>query len=126
MVDDCLLDIVDGDVVAEDGAGVGVGLLDGRPGKADERGTGKSVAEVAGQAVDQIVLAAVGFIGDYDDVGAKRELRHSLALFGEELLDGGEDHASAGYLEQPAQVFPIRSLDGHLAQQFVAALELAE
>ncbi len=67
---DCLLDVIDGDDVAEDGAGAGVGLLDGGAGEADEGCTGQGVANVAGEAVDEIVLAAVGFVGNDDDVAA--------------------------------------------------------
>ena len=89
---DRLLDVVDADVVAEDGAGVGVGLFDGRAGEADEGGVGQGVAHVAREAVDEIVLGAVGFVGDDDDVAARAELGHLGALgFGEEFLDGGED-----------------------------------
>ena len=88
-------DVVDADVVAEDGPGIGVLELDGCAGEADEGGVGQGVAHVAGVAVDEVVLAAVGLIGDDHDVAAVGERRMAVAsLLGEELLDGGEDHAS--------------------------------
>ena len=63
-------DVVDTDVVAEDGAGIGVLELDGSAGEANERGAGQGVAHVAGVPVDEIVLAAVGLVGDDNDVTA--------------------------------------------------------
>ena len=92
---DGALDVVDADVVAEDRARVGVGLLDRRAGEADERGVRQRVAHVAGEAVDEVVLAAVRLVGDDDDVAPVREHRVAVALLlGEELLDGGEDDAA--------------------------------
>ena len=99
------LDVVDADVVAEHRAGVGVGLLDGRAGEADERGVRQRIAHVAGEAVDEVVLAAVRLVGDDDDVAPVGEHRMAVALLlGEELLDGGEDHAAGGHLQLLAQV----------------------
>ena len=72
LVGDGALDVVDADVIAEDGARVGVGLLDGRAGEADERRVRQRVAQVARETVDQVVLAAVRFVGDDDDVPAIR------------------------------------------------------
>ena len=74
------LDVVDADVVAEDRARVLVGQLDGRAGEADERGIGQRVAHVAGEAVDEIVLAAVRLVGDDHDVAALGEHRVPVAL----------------------------------------------
>ena len=65
---DGALDVVDADVVAEDGARVLVGELDRRAGEADERGVRQRVAHVPGEAVDEVVLAAVRLVGDDDDV----------------------------------------------------------
>ena len=42
--------------------------LDRRAGEADERGVRQGVPQVAGEAVDEVVLAAVGLVGDDDDV----------------------------------------------------------
>ncbi len=70
---DRALDVVDVDVVAEDGAGVLVGQLDRRAGEADERGVRQRVAQVPGEAVDEVVLAAVRLVGDDDDVARGRE-----------------------------------------------------
>ena len=67
-VDHRALDVVDADVVAEDGTRVRVGLLDGRAGEPDERGIRQRVAHVAGEAVDEVVLAAVGLVRDHHDV----------------------------------------------------------
>ena len=77
LVLDGALDVVDADVVAEDRPRVGVGLLDGRAGEADERGVGQRVAHVPGEAVDEVVLAAVGFVGDDDDVPPVGQQRHA-------------------------------------------------
>ena len=65
---DGTLDVVDADVVAEDGAGVGVLEFDRRAGEADKGGVGQRVAHVAGETVDEVVLAAVGLVGDNHDV----------------------------------------------------------
>ena len=66
-------DVVDVDVVAEHGACVHVRLFDGGSGEADEGGVGEGVAQVAREAVDEVVLAAVRLVGDHDDVGAVGE-----------------------------------------------------
>ena len=81
LVGDGALDVVDADVVAEDRARVGVGLLDRRAGEADERGVRQRIAQIAREAVDQVVLAAVRFIGDHDDVAALREQRRFAVRF---------------------------------------------
>ena len=126
-VDDRALDVVDADVVAEDGARVGVGLLDRRAGEADERGVRQRVAHVPGEAVDEVVLAAVRLVGDDDDVAPVREHRVAVALLlGEELLDRGEDHAAGGDRELRAQVGAVGRLHRRLAQQVAAAGEGAE
>ena len=70
-------------------------MLDGRAREADKGCIGQRVAHVAGEAVDEVVLAAVGLVGDDDDVASLREGGMGIALlFGEEFLDGGEDHAA--------------------------------
>ena len=53
------------------------------------------VAHVPGEAVDEVVLAAVRLVGDDHDVAPLGEHRVAVALLlGQELLDGGEDHAA--------------------------------
>jgi hypothetical protein len=87
------LDIVDADVVTEDGPGVLIREFDGGAGETDEGGVRKGIAHVAGKTVDEVILAAVGLIGDDHDVLAVRENRVTVALLlREELLDGREDH----------------------------------
>jgi hypothetical protein len=64
--------VVDADVIAEDRARIGVRLLDRCAGEADERRVWQRVAQIARESVDQVVLDAVRFIGDDDDVAAVR------------------------------------------------------
>ena len=61
-------DVVAVDVVAEDSRRAAVVLLNGGAGKADEGGIWKGVVHVAGKAVDKVILAAVGLVGDHHDV----------------------------------------------------------
>ena len=72
----------------------------------DERRIGQGIAQVAGEAVGHLarflihlaaesILAAVRFVRDHDDVLPRAQLRHRLALFRHELVDGGEHHAAA-------------------------------
>ena len=72
-------DVVDVDVVAEDGGRVDVFLLDRRSGEADEGSVGQGVAQVLGEAVGDFaglaveprvepVLAPMRLVGDDDDV----------------------------------------------------------
>ena len=82
---------------------------------------------MAGEAVDEVVLAAVGLVGDDDDVAPVREHGIVVAhLGGHELLDRREDDSSAGDAELLAQVGPLGGLDGILAQQVAAAGEGSE
>ena len=121
------LDVVDRDVVAEDRTGVGVGLFDRRAGEADEGGARQGVAHVAGEAVNEVVLAAVRFVGDDHDVAplGKRRVPVTL-LLGQELLDGGKYHPARGHRQQLAQVGPALGLQRRLAQQLLAAGERPE
>ncbi len=73
---DRALDVVHADVVAEDGARVRIRELDRGAGEADEGGVRQRVAHVAGEAVDEIVLAAVRLVGDHNDVAAPGEHLH--------------------------------------------------
>ena len=78
------------------------------------------VAHVAGEAVDEVVLAAVGLVGDDDDVAPVRKHGVAVALLGRhELLDGREDDATAGDAELLAQVGPVGGLDGILALESI-------
>ena len=77
---DGALDVVDADVVAEDGAGVPVGQLHRGAGEADVGGVRQSVTHVAGEAVHEVVLAAVGLVGDDDDVASLGKNRVLVAL----------------------------------------------
>ena len=120
-------DVVDADVVPEHGPRVGVVQLDRRSREADERGVGQRVAHVAGEPVDEVVLAAVGLVGDDHDVVPLRQRGVGVALLlGVELLDRGEHHAPGVHRELAAQVGPVPSLHRRLAQQVLAAGEGAE
>ena len=124
---DGALDVVDADVVAEHGARVGVLELDRRAGEADEGRVGQGVPHVAGEAVDEVVLAAMRLVGDDHDVAALRQQRVAVALLlGEELLDGGEHHAARLDREFRAQIGPALRLHRRLPQQVPAAREGAE
>ena len=124
---DRALDVVDADIVAEHGAGVGVVAFDRRAGEADEGRIGQGVVHVAREAVDEVVLAAVRLVGDHHDVAPLREQRVPVAfLLGEEFLDCGEDHAAGLHRELRAQIGPVLRLDGGLTQQVGAAREGGE
>ena len=78
-------------------------------------------------AVDEVVLAAMGLIGDHHDVAAFRQDRVPVALLlGEELLNGGKHHAARFDRELGAQIRPACRLHRRLAQQLPAAGEGAE
>ena len=88
---------------------------------------GQRVAHVARETVDEVVLAAVRFVGDDDDVAPIREHRVPVsALLGEELLNGGEHHTPGGDRELLAQVGAVSGLHRRLAQQVAAARKGAE
>ena len=121
------LDVIDADIVAKHGAGVGVPQFDGCPGEADEGGLGQGIAHVAGEPVDEVVLAAVRLVGDDHDVAALGKRRAGVALLlGEELLNGGEHHAAHVDRELDAQIRPTCRLYRRLAQQVLTAGEGAE
>ncbi len=85
---------------------VRVRLLDRRAGTAHEAGLRQGVAHVAG-----------------DDVAPVREHAVAVArLGGHELLDRGEDDATAGDAKLLAQVGPVGGLDGILARQITMTL----
>ena len=121
------LDVVGVDVVAEDGPGVLVGQFDGRAGEADKGGVRQGLAHAPGKAVDEVVLAAVGLVGDHHDVGTLAEQRMgAAALVGQELLNRGEDDATRGDPELGAQVVAALGLCRSLVQKIPAAGEGAE
>jgi hypothetical protein len=86
----------------------------------------QGIPHVPGQPVNQVVLAAVGLVGDDDDVAAVAQSGHLLALVGQELLDGGEHHVAACHCQQLAHVFAVRSLHRRLSKDVVATLKLTE
>ncbi len=60
------------------------------------------------------------FVRDDDDVAPVRKHGVAIAnLGGHELLDRGEDDATAGYAELLAQVGPVGGLDGIPAQESI-------
>jgi predicted dinucleotide-utilizing enzyme len=78
-------------------------------------------------AVDEVVPAAVGLVGDDDDVAPVR--KHGIAvaqLGGHELLDRREDDATAADAKLLAQVGAVGGLDRILSQQVATAGEGAE
>ena len=124
---DGALYVVDADVVAEDGARVGVGEFDGRAREADERRVRQGVAHVPGEAVDEVVLAAVRLVGDHHDIAAVGQLRVPItSFFRKELLDSGEHHAALLHREPRPKVGAARSLDRRLAQQVLTSGERPE
>src|SRR6266481_480188 len=88
---------------------------------------GQRIAHVAGEAINKIILAAVGLIGNHHNIAAVGEHGILLAFaLGKKFLDGGEDHAAGRAPQQGFQVVPVLGLLGRLAQQVLAAGEGAE
>ena len=56
------------------------------------------------EAIDQVVLAAVRFIGDNDDIAPVAQRRHLLAFLRQEFLDGREHHSTTRHRQQLAQL----------------------
>ena len=85
------------------------------------------VAQVPGEAVDEVVLAPVRLVGDDDDVPALAQHREAVALLlGQELLDRREDDPARVDPEKAPQLGPVARLDGRLPEQLLAAGERAE
>src|SRR5690606_7495467 len=85
------------------------------------------VAHVPGKAVDEIILAAMGFVGNDDDVPALAQQRVLAQwLVGQEFLDGGKDYAARGDAEQAFEAIPASCLDGRLADDLDAIAECLE
>ena len=82
---------------------------------------------MSGEAIDEVILAAVGLVGDYYDVAATREHRVPVALLlWEEFLNRSEHHAATSYAKMFPQVRPTLGLDRLLSQQVAAAGERAK
>ena len=64
--------LIDRNVITEYHSRVGIIFFDRGSGETNEGGVRQSVTHVASQAVDQVVLAAVGFIRDHDNVSPIR------------------------------------------------------
>ncbi len=109
LVDDAngnfVLDRFGHGVAIDDGAEDFEGAVNGGAGEADVGGVGQGVVEVFGEAVGafdaflgdahflvEVDLAAVGFVGDADDIAA---IAQQFRVFGE-FVDGGEEDAAAG------------------------------
>jgi len=113
---DCLLDVVHVHVIPKDRLGVSVSQFDGRTSKANERGVRQGVAHVAGKAVNEVILAAVGFIRDHHHIASVRQGRVDPAvLLREEFLNGGEDDSPRSNREQASQVLAAAGLHRGLA-----------
>ena len=126
-VDDRALDVVDADVVAKDGARIGVGLLDRRAGEADERGVRQCVVQVPGEAVDEIVLAAMRLVGDHDDIAPLDSTGwRSPFSSGHEFLDGREHNAAGAAPQLLAQIRAAFGLLRVLPQQLADRCERGE
>ena len=93
-----LQDVVNVNVIAEHGLRVLVA------GEADERRLGQRIAHVPGEAVNEVVLVPVRFVGDDHDVAPVGEQRVLAAFFiGKEFLNGDEYYDAAGHIQQLAQ-----------------------
>jgi hypothetical protein len=65
--------VVNADVVTENGASILVCKLNWCTGKSNERRIRQRLAHMPGIAVDEVILAAVGFVGDDHDIPLVRE-----------------------------------------------------
>ncbi len=103
----------------------------------DERGIRQGIAQVAGEAVGHLaglsidlaaeaILVAVRFIRDHDNVLPRAQLGHRFTFFRHEFVYGGEHHAAARPVQQLAQMLAPAGLHRCLAEDVMAALELAE
>ncbi len=95
-----LLEVVDGDVVAEDLLRALLASHERRSSEADERGIRQSIPHVQCEGV---VLAPVRLVGDDDDVRSVGEFRVLLAILGAELLNQREHVAVVFSVEQLLQ-----------------------
>lgn len=96
-----------GSQIAEHGLRVLVAAFNQRAGEAYERRLRKRIAPVLGEAVNEIVLAAMRFVGN-DDVSPVRQQRILIAFFiRQESLNCGKHHAAGGDNEYLAQNVPV-------------------
>ena len=99
-----------GSQIAEHCLRVLVAAFNRRAGEAAERRLGQRIAHVLGEAINEIVLAAVRFVGDDDNIAPVGQQQMFPAFFiGKEFLNGGEHHAAAGHVEQLAQQHTSRA-----------------
>ena len=111
-------DVVDVDYVAEDSGGVHILRFDRGAREPDEGGVRQSLADVMSVAIPALagclvelgvkpILAAMRLVRDDDDVSPVGQQREALfPSLRRELLDGGEDDAARGSIEQAAQIRP--------------------
>ena len=107
---DGVTEVVDRDVVAELLAGQLLAVDERRAGEAHERGVGQRLAHVEGE---RVVLAAVGLVGDDDDVGPVGQDRHGRlagVLVEPELVDQRE-HVPVVGGEQLTEVLGVLGVD---------------
>ncbi len=82
---------------------------------------------MAGEPVNEIVLGAVGLVGDHHDVPPLGQDGVAIAfLLGKELLNSREYDAARFDRELLSQVRPAFGLDRRLAQEVLAARERAK
>jgi hypothetical protein len=58
------LNVVNADIIAENGAGVSIGQFDGSTSEPDERRIRQHLTHVPSVTVDEVILAAMGFVSD--------------------------------------------------------------
>ena len=119
----CPGEVVGVDHVTEHVDGVAVGERDGGAGERDEGGVGQCFTNASSETVEVVVVAAMRFVDDHDDVAAVAqqwvvEARLALIIGQSELLQGGEvDAAGLPICEFGAQVCALRDANGRLCQQ---------
>ena len=122
LVLDSTLNVINRNVIAENGPRISVGLFNRRAGEANERSIRQCVAHVSSETVNEIVLAAVRFVGDNDDVTTVRQQRMLAALvFREEFLNCSEHHTARCNGKKLFQIVPVLCLHRLLPEQFMAA-----
>ena len=115
------LNVIDADVVPEHPPGALIRQFYGGARKGHKAGPRQSIPHMPGEAVDEVVLAPVGLVGDDHDIPPLRQQRKLVPpLLWEELLDGGEDDPARGHLEQFLEMRPVPGLDGLLPQDLLA------
>ena len=96
-----LQDVVNVNVIAEHGLCVFVAAFNRRAGETDERRLGQRIAHVLGKAVNEIVLSAVRFVGNNNNIAPVRKQQMLPAFFiREKFLNRGKHDAAAGDVQQ--------------------------